>query len=95
MRSSVSCSDLQALISTSYFQTLSLGLKVDEICMQEGEAKSPFLQTLPLGVYCLVEVGIVEEIVPPHPNLEGCLAQFLAAVFGMWGEIALVLIYRS
>lgn len=85
IRSSVSCSDLQALISTSYFQTLSLGLKVDEICLQEGEAKSPFLQTVPLGVYCLVEVGTVEERVPPHSNSEGCLAQFLAAVFGMWG----------
>lgn len=72
-----SCSDLQALIFTSYFQTLSLGLKVDEIYMQEGEAESPFLQTLSLGVYCLVEVGIVEEIVPPRSNSEGCLAQFL------------------
>ena len=85
MCSSVSHSDLQSLISTFCFHTLSLGLKVDEICMQEGEAESPFLQTLPLGVYCLVEVGIGEEIVPPLPNLEGCLAQFLAAVFGMWG----------
>ena len=52
--------------------------------MQEGEAESPFLQTVPLGVYCLVEVGTVEERVPPHSNSEGCLAQFLAAVSLLW-----------